>query len=75
MLNRFILKIVFSPTNKVYFSNLKNLIEDHNNCGKNFLRMLFLNIGQTKRTLRIRLKEHQIYVIKQELEKFTIAKH
>lgn len=34
-----------------------------------------LHIGQTKRELSFRLKEHENYVIKQYLDKSTIAKH
>ena len=71
ILKTFNLKCIFSPVNKLKFSNLKDPIDSLNNWGiYNISCQCGLSyIGQTKRALRIRLKEHQNYVKNMDVKK------
>ena len=77
ILKSFDFKVVFSPTNKIHFSNLKSPIDCMSDwdvyeiscqCGLSY-------IGQTKRALRCRVKEHENYVKNKELKRSCIAQH
>ena len=75
--NLFNFLVVFWPTNKFCFSSLKDPIRPSNRwgiyhipcqCGLGY-------VGQTKRTLKLRVKEHKSCVTKQEISKSAIALH
>jgi hypothetical protein len=77
ILKRFDFNVIFSPVKKVRFSNLKHPIDNLNcwgiysiscQCGLSY-------IGQTKRALKFRLKEHENYVKNQDLKRSSIAQH
>ena len=70
-------KVIFSPTNKLYFSNLKDPTDTLNfwgiysissQCGLSY-------IGQTKCRLCFRLNEHKLNIRNQETNKSAIAKN
>lgn len=77
ILNKFNFKVVFSPINKLSFSILKDPINLHNSWGiyRIYCECGLSYIGQTRRSLKCRLKEHESYVKKQEFNRSTIAKH
>ena len=77
ILKSFNFSTVFSPVNKMQFTNLKDPIISLNSwgiyqvscqCGLSY-------IGQTKRALKQHLKEHEVYVKNQDLARSWIAKH
>ncbi|XP_042900825.2 uncharacterized protein [Parasteatoda tepidariorum] len=77
ILKKFDFNIIFSPINKIKFSNLKQPIDSQSSwgiyqincqCGLSY-------IGQTKRALKCRVKEHEAYVKKQEFKRSSIAQH
>ena len=77
ILKKFDFFTVFSPVNKLCFSNLKDSRIPSNNWGiyKISCQCGLSYIGQTKRALRFRLNEHKNDVKNQELNKSTIAVH
>ncbi|XP_054709828.1 uncharacterized protein LOC129219457 [Uloborus diversus] len=77
ILKKFGFDTAFSPVNKIKFTNLKDPIDCHSNwgiysisckCGLGY-------VGQTKRALKHRLKEHENYVKHKELARSSIAQH
>lgn len=68
---------IFKPVNKISFTNLKDLIPDFEywgiyeidcECGKAY-------IGQTRRALKFRIKEHEKYVNECKINISSIAQH
>ena len=77
ILRKFKIHSIFAPVNKLKFTCLKDPVPTLNNwgiyeiscqCGLSY-------IGQTKRALKFRLKEHQNYVKNQDVNKSSIAQH
>lgn len=77
ILKEYDFEITFKPVNKLNFSNLKDPINPFSEwgiykipceCGLSY-------IGQTKRTLKVRLAEHERCVRNGEIQRSAIAKH
>lgn len=75
---RFDFNVIYKPVNKIQFPSTKSPVPEFhkwgiynvpcNNCHLSY-------IGQTKRNLETRIKEHSRYVSNQETSKSSIAKH
>ena len=77
ILSRFNFRVIFRPTNKFCFPSLKDPVPHSNRCGIYHIpcQCGLGYIGQTRRALKFRVKEHMRHVSKQEFEKSAIANH
>ncbi|MDI4567834.1 MAG: GIY-YIG nuclease family protein, partial [Mycoplasma sp.] len=77
ILQKFNFRVVYSPINKIPSSILKDPIPDMNSWGIYRIpcQCGLIYIGQTKRALKFRVKEHEAYVRKKETQKSSVAQH
>lgn len=75
ILKKFNFNTVFLPINKLKFTMTKDRIVRNWGIYQVFCQCGMFYIGQTKRSLLIRLKEHNNCVKKQEINRSSIAEH